>query len=30
MGHEYLEMKNQAAAIQAYRKAVDINPKDYR
>jgi len=30
MGHEYLEMKNTTAAISAYRKAVDINPRDYR
>lgn len=30
MGHEYVEMKNTAAAIQVYRRAVDINPKDYR
>eukprot|EP01126_Amoeba_proteus_P035620 TRINITY_DN3599_c0_g1_i3.p1 TRINITY_DN3599_c0_g1~~TRINITY_DN3599_c0_g1_i3.p1 ORF type:complete len:365 (+),score=60.51 TRINITY_DN3599_c0_g1_i3:513-1607(+) len=30
MGHEYLEMKNTNAAIPAYRKAVDINPRDYR
>ena len=30
MGHEYLEMKNTAAAIEAYRRAVDINPRDYR
>jgi anaphase-promoting complex subunit 8 len=30
MGHEYVEMKNTPAAIQAYRRAVDINPRDYR
>lgn len=30
MGHEFLEMKNTAAAIEAYRRAVDINPQDYR
>ena len=30
MGHEYVEMKNPAAAIDAYRHAVDINPRDYR
>ncbi|KAK6920772.1 Cdc23 [Dillenia turbinata] len=30
MGHEYVEMKNTAAAIDAYRHAVDINPCDYR
>ncbi|KAJ3357868.1 Anaphase-promoting complex subunit 23 [Entophlyctis luteolus] len=33
IGHEYLEMKNQVAAIQVYRKAVekeDINDRDFR
>ena len=30
MGHEYVEMKNPSAAIDAYRHAVDINPRDYR
>ena len=25
MGHEYIEMKNTAAAIEAYRRAVDVN-----
>ncbi|KAJ3059630.1 Anaphase-promoting complex subunit 23 [Podochytrium sp. JEL0797] len=30
IGHEYLEMKNQAAAIEVYRKAVDINERDFR
>lgn len=30
MGHEYLELKNTPAAIAAYRRAVDINPRDYR
>jgi len=30
MGHEYVELKNTAAAIDAYRHAVDINGKDYR
>ena len=29
MGHEYVEMKNTPAAIEAYRHAVDINPRDY-
>jgi len=29
-GHEFVEMKNTAAAIEAYRRAVDINPRDYR
>uniref|UniRef100_A0A7S3ERA6 Cdc23 domain-containing protein n=1 Tax=Haptolina ericina TaxID=156174 RepID=A0A7S3ERA6_9EUKA len=30
MGHEYVELKNTAAAVDAYRHAVDINGKDYR
>ncbi|KAL1818388.1 hypothetical protein DCAR_0414523 [Daucus carota subsp. sativus] len=30
MGHEYVEMKNTAAAVDAYRRAVDISPCDYR
>jgi anaphase-promoting complex subunit 8 len=30
MGHEYVEMKNTRAAIQAYRNAVEINSRDYR
>jgi len=30
MGHEYVELKNTAAAVEAYRHAVDINPQDYR
>ncbi|KAL4180143.1 hypothetical protein AMTRI_Chr13g90650 [Amborella trichopoda] len=30
MGHEYVEMKNAPAAIDAYRRAVDINPRDCR
>ena len=30
MGHEYVELKNTAAAVDAYRHAVDISPKDYR
>lgn len=30
MGHEYMEMKNAPAAIDAYRTAVNINPRDYR
>lgn len=30
MGHEYVEMKNPAAAIDAYRHAVDINPRVWR
>ncbi|KAI4371024.1 hypothetical protein MLD38_019302 [Melastoma candidum] len=30
IGHEYIEMKNIAAAIEAYRRAVDLSPCDYR
>ncbi|RXK34892.1 anaphase-promoting complex subunit 8 [Tremella mesenterica] len=31
MGHEYVELKNSHAAIEAYRKAIaDVNAKDYR
>ena len=30
MGHEYVEMKNSHAAIEAYRGAVNVNRKDYR
>ncbi|KAJ1448430.1 hypothetical protein M885DRAFT_471139 [Pelagophyceae sp. CCMP2097] len=30
MGHEFIEMKNTAAAIEAYRRAVDVNARDYR
>ncbi len=30
MGHEYVEMKNTHAAIESYRRAVDLNRKDYR
>jgi anaphase-promoting complex subunit 8 len=30
LGHEYVDSCNPKAAIQVYRKAVDINPKDYR
>ena len=30
MGHEFVEMKNHNAAIEAYRRAVDIDPRDYR
>ena len=29
-GHEYIELHHLSSAIEAYRKAVDINPKDYR
>ena len=30
MGHEYIELKNTHAAIESYRRAVDVNRKDYR
>jgi anaphase-promoting complex subunit 8 len=30
MGHEFVEMKNTHAAIDSYRRAVDVNRKDYR
>ncbi|KAL7470643.1 hypothetical protein ACHAXS_010903 [Conticribra weissflogii] len=30
LGHEYIEMKNTAAAIEAYRRAVDISEREYR
>ena len=30
MGHEFVEMRNTAAAIEAYRNAVAISPSDYR
>lgn len=30
MGHEYMEMKNTHAAIESYRRVVDINRKDHK
>ena len=30
MGHEFVEMKNTHSAIESYRRAVDVNRKDYR
>ena len=30
MGHEYIELRNTAAAIECYRKAVDLSALDYR
>jgi tetratricopeptide (TPR) repeat protein len=30
MGHEFVQMKNTAAAMEAYRRAVDVSPKDFR
>lgn len=30
MGHEFVELKNTYAAIDAYRRAVDISPRDFR
>jgi hypothetical protein len=29
MGHEHVEIKNSHTAIEAYRRAVDVNRKDY-
>lgn len=30
MGHEYVELRNTAAAVQCYRRAVQVSPADYR
>ncbi|ELT99459.1 hypothetical protein CAPTEDRAFT_196146 [Capitella teleta] len=30
LGHEYMELKNTSAAIQAYRHAIGVNQRDYR
>eukprot|EP01041_Mallomonas_annulata_P004577 gene4577-9095_t len=30
MGHEYVGLRNTAAAVQSYRQAVDVLPSDYR
>ena len=30
LGHELLELRNVNAAVEAYRKAVEINNRDYR
>jgi anaphase-promoting complex subunit 8 len=30
MGHEYVELKNTHAAIESYRRAADVNRRDYR
>lgn len=30
MGHEYMELRNTAAAVQCYRNAVAISERDYR
>jgi len=30
MGHEFMERKNTSAAIEAYRKAIEVNYRDYR
>jgi anaphase-promoting complex subunit 8 len=30
MGHEYVEMRNAAAAVACYRRAVELAPRDYR
>ncbi|XP_014779222.1 cell division cycle protein 23 homolog [Octopus bimaculoides] len=30
IGHEYMEMKNITAAIEAYRQAIEVNSRDFR
>ena len=30
MGHEYVELRNTASAVQCYRKAVEVSTRDYR
>ena len=30
MGHEFIECKNSSAAVQCYRKAIEMSPSDYR
>jgi anaphase-promoting complex subunit 8 len=30
MGHEFVELRNTAAAVQCYRRAVDVSATDYR
>ena len=30
MGHEFMELKNKSAAIDSYRHAIEVNPRDYR
>ncbi|KAG4085759.1 anaphase promoting complex subunit 8 [Neocallimastix lanati (nom. inval.)] len=30
MGHEYIELKNTQAAIESYRRAIDLSQRDYR
>jgi anaphase-promoting complex subunit 8 len=30
MGHEYVELKNPGAAVEAYRAATALSPRDYR
>jgi anaphase-promoting complex subunit 8 len=30
MGHEYMELRNTAAAVQCYRNAVNLSETDYR
>ena len=30
MGHEFVELRNTAAAVECYRHAVDVNARDYR
>lgn len=30
MGHEFMELSNAVAAVHCYRRAVDINERDFR
>ncbi|XP_065828222.1 cell division cycle protein 23 homolog [Oscarella lobularis] len=30
LGHEYMELKNIAAAVETYRKAVDLDPREFK
>ena len=30
LGHEYVELKNTNAAIESYRRATEVNARDYR
>lgn len=30
LGHEYMELRNISAAIESYRNAIEVNPRDYR
>ncbi|KAK6035994.1 tetratricopeptide repeat protein, partial [Cooperia oncophora] len=30
VGHEFMELKNNAAACMSYRRAIEVDPQDYR